>query len=281
MAFPLAAALGFGSSVLGGLFGRSTARQNADAANAFTKEQLQNRHQWEVEDLKKAGLNPMLSAGGTPSIGGSAQAQTPDFASNANSAVSSAASRRLQRQSLDIQKLEAQSRINLNSATAEKEMALAESARSQTDSGYYKAAAGNYVASADQARAHIAYMEKQGIEVGARVKTILNDLENSDKRVKLLESQIREANSSAARNRAQTELNHALANSQGYKDSLSEALTRESTLRGDVSRGGALARTLGTNATQEWNSAVDSLKRGNWLESAFERITRHSPLRGW
>jgi len=51
------------------------ATNSAQQANAFTKEQLQNRHQWEVADLRKAGLNPILSAlRGTPSIGGSAQA---------------------------------------------------------------------------------------------------------------------------------------------------------------------------------------------------------------
>jgi hypothetical protein len=47
----------------------------AAAANQFTEKQLKNRHQWEVEDLKKAGLNPIMSAGGTPSIGSSAMAQ--------------------------------------------------------------------------------------------------------------------------------------------------------------------------------------------------------------
>ncbi len=33
--------------------------------NAYQKEFAQNAHQWQVEDLKKAGLNPVLSAGGS------------------------------------------------------------------------------------------------------------------------------------------------------------------------------------------------------------------------
>ena len=56
--------------LIGGLFGNSSAkkqnkaaREAAERANAFTREQMQNRHQWEVADLKKAGLNPVQQSG--------------------------------------------------------------------------------------------------------------------------------------------------------------------------------------------------------------------------
>lgn len=41
------------------------ALQSATINNKYQKEFAQNAHQWEVEDLKKAGLNPILSAGGS------------------------------------------------------------------------------------------------------------------------------------------------------------------------------------------------------------------------
>lgn len=80
--------------LLGGLFGSSSAKKQnkaaiaaQEAANAFTEKQLQNRHQWEVDDLRKAGLNPILSAHAAPSIGGSSAApvvgETEHFANSA------------------------------------------------------------------------------------------------------------------------------------------------------------------------------------------------------
>lgn len=93
-----------GDGLLGaaaGLFGSSSANEAsakaAERANAFTTRQMKNRHQWEVQDLRKAGLNPVLSAmNGAPSMGGAAQAQVFNPADAAAKGVQSAlASKRL------------------------------------------------------------------------------------------------------------------------------------------------------------------------------------------
>lgn len=59
--------------------GREHSFQNRAQSNAqqFTLSQMQNAHQWEVADLRAAGLNPALSATGGASLGGSPIAATP------------------------------------------------------------------------------------------------------------------------------------------------------------------------------------------------------------
>lgn len=48
------------------------AKKAAGKSRKFTERMMKNVHQWEVQDLIAAGLNPILSAtGGSPSIGGS------------------------------------------------------------------------------------------------------------------------------------------------------------------------------------------------------------------
>lgn len=80
--------LGIGSAVLGA-FGDVWSTNQANAANAaalekqmaFNKEVMQNRHQWEVEDLRAAGLNPLMS---TTSPTGTLSAPTSSPAQKAN-----------------------------------------------------------------------------------------------------------------------------------------------------------------------------------------------------
>lgn len=47
-----------------------------NSANAFTKEQMQNRIQWSVEDAIKAGINPGVAAGAPSNVTGSAMPNT-------------------------------------------------------------------------------------------------------------------------------------------------------------------------------------------------------------
>lgn len=54
------------------------------------KEVMKNRHQWEVEDLRKAGLNPILSAGGQGTSGNAPVIEAPDVAGASAKAVEAA-----------------------------------------------------------------------------------------------------------------------------------------------------------------------------------------------
>ena len=76
MSLLLGAAIGAAGSVLGSVIGsRASSASNAQAL-AFSRAQAQNKYQWAVKDMEKAGLNPKLagvqaagvSAGGTPSL---------------------------------------------------------------------------------------------------------------------------------------------------------------------------------------------------------------------
>lgn len=104
---------GLAAGIAGGLFASHQANKNRD----FQAYHSANAHQIEVEDLKKAGLNPILSATGgsgasTPS---GAMAQLPDLAGSINSAVAAKKTKK------DIDLVEEQVKIANTEADIKKE----------------------------------------------------------------------------------------------------------------------------------------------------------------
>ena len=73
-------ALGFGAaSSAAGMMGSAIGSRRQ---YKYTKKMMQNRHQWEVADLRRAGLNPILSAGAQAPMGNASfiPPGAPDFA---------------------------------------------------------------------------------------------------------------------------------------------------------------------------------------------------------
>lgn len=63
--------------IAGSVIGASSARSVNRSTINFMREQGQNRHQWEVDDLRAAGLNPMLSL--TKGFGGGGSPAAPNL----------------------------------------------------------------------------------------------------------------------------------------------------------------------------------------------------------
>ena len=128
-----------GAALIGAASAKSTnkaAAQQAETSRLFTKEQLQNRHQWEVEDLRKAGLNPVLSANSGAAVGGSAQAPVINPADGMAKAVEAAASAlTLKRMQAEVEKVNSETKLNKAQLPGVKGQSEATAAAAKTEKG--------------------------------------------------------------------------------------------------------------------------------------------------
>lgn len=114
-----------GGSLLGSAVQNHYNSANAAQANAWNVENYKHRYQWAVEDMRKAGLNPILAAtngiGGSISGASAASVGMSDIGSTMNSAKAASAAER-----------QAKNAENLSVSQIEKNVAEADSVRQST-----------------------------------------------------------------------------------------------------------------------------------------------------
>lgn len=149
----LSAVVGVAGSLIGARMQNSASSRLMEQSAGYSREGLQNRHQWEVEDLRKAGLNPILSAtnsaGGGMNVGAPAGAG-PDLTKALEQISNSALARKeteLAQYKADTDRIKAQadliraeqdkartsSAIELNTQSASNQMQQAKLAVKQTE----------------------------------------------------------------------------------------------------------------------------------------------------
>lgn len=149
----LSAGLGLLTGGLSSAVGAYSASKATRAQIAWEKERAQNAHQWEVEDLRNAGLNPILSAGGSGAVTGSISAPTfgADFGKDVTSARQTA-----------INKKAVESQTELNQASSAER--LSQSARNEA----------SIINESEVAKAQVAMMKAQ--ENSAKAQTLQSQL---------------------------------------------------------------------------------------------------------
>lgn len=126
------ASIGGAAASIGAAFGGSK------LAWSRQKRMMQKRHQWEVADLRAAGLNPILSAGGAPSMASPQAPQIPDLQKVGDQAIKSRQNKaersrmKVQRRQMGVAMEQARSQIGLNTASALRQAADAGLSMAQT-----------------------------------------------------------------------------------------------------------------------------------------------------
>lgn len=119
--------------LLGGGISSAFGQHSADEQRRWQRQVLLNQHQWEVEDLKKAGLNPILSASHGP-IGAPSISPLPagEVGRNVSDSMMKAVQLYLDSQRLQNETSATNSAVMVNNAKVDTERAQAELFRSNS-----------------------------------------------------------------------------------------------------------------------------------------------------
>lgn len=221
--------LGGLGAAIGGLLGFAGQESANDAQAAllerqieWQKEVLQNKVQWNVEDMKAAGLNPVLSvmsggaaSGSAPSVS-APQVQNPaQAASNSAMAVSQIVN---QAKAMANDSLRADSEVQVNNARSAQLESEQRKNDSLVESGLFGAQTAAQQSSAAQAYQQIEYLKSAQSKIGqeikestARIDVMRQEVVNMSAQVDYLRQQGAESKSRQALYAAESALRHKQA----------------------------------------------------------------------
>ncbi|UOK21019.1 DNA pilot protein [Chifec microvirus UA13_18] len=225
------------ASIGGSLWSSSQNQASAQDSINFQREVLQNRNQWAVADLKKAGLNPILAAGATSSgSAAGATSQTENPASGLSNSAIAAHQLRLQERQQKNNDLVAQSQAELNSAKALREAKEVEDIGQKLESGWYQSNVELFGANAAQSRANanvlqerVGVLRQEVLESQQRVNHIKSE-------IAYLEQQRRESNSRIQLNAVNARLSDAQTALSAANRQYTQSQTQLSTTNAELAR---------------------------------------------
>jgi hypothetical protein len=244
------------------------AREQMHYQAGFEREVLQNRNQWSVEDLKLAGLNPMLTAMQPSSAQGSISAPHANLGNPEAGAVHAAGIKSQAvntgiNSALAFMELEnaykqqrnqdtiTASQVEMNSALAEKYRSESDDVLAKTDSKYWMRNSDYWGASADESRG-------RAREIQARIVNLGQQMKESDARIKQYQADTEVKKSELGRISAQIKQLHASANESNKSAKLREAQAEYSRVQADLGRSEKLLTDEWTK-TQEMETASKGL----------------------
>ncbi len=218
--------VGAGLSIRGAKKQNQMAAQIAERQMQFQREVMQNRYQWQVDDLRKAGLNPILATGLSAGMASGSSYQPENEYAGAAAGISSAIGKALAvREQRNRDKL-ADAQVSLLDAQRRDVEAKTSAEYWDRTSGRISAETQYSLAGASETRARAETVRRQLDFIPLKLKEYGLNLRKSGAMIQSLQQQIRESKSREVRNHLEAKLSEAKRQSEGFRAMVLEGQAR-------------------------------------------------------
>lgn len=218
--------VGAGLSIRGAKRQNEMAAQIAERQMQFQREVMQNRYQWQVDDLRKAGLNPILATGLSAGMASGASYQPENEYSGAAAGIISAIGKALAVR-------EQRNKDKLADAQAALLDAQRRDVEAKTSAEYWDRTSGRIsaeteysLAGASETRARAETVRRELDIIPFKLKEAQLNLQKSSAMIQSLHQQIRESKSRQVKNELESKLSEVKRQSEGFRSMVLEGQAR-------------------------------------------------------